>query len=125
MARNYTFTHIIKIYKNIGDLSQQRLHWISYVDEYGPTLHYIEGPTNIIADIFSQLMRKDSPASLVMGKNVPVNGNKEESDNLLENYFSWTDDRDLLDCFMNLPKEEFFLTFQLIWSTIIPWIWRI
>jgi hypothetical protein len=68
-----------------------------------------QGPTNVIADIFSQLMRKDSPASLVLGKNVPVNGNKEESDNLLENYFSWTDDRELLDCFMNLPKEECFL----------------
>ena len=29
---------------NIGDLSQQRLHWISYVDEYGPELHYVEEP---------------------------------------------------------------------------------
>ena len=54
-------------------------------------------------------MWKDSQALLVMGENVPVNGNKEESDNLLENYFSWTDDRELLDCFMNLPKEECFL----------------
>jgi hypothetical protein len=27
----------------IGDSSQRRLRWISYVDEYGPTLHYIKG----------------------------------------------------------------------------------
>jgi hypothetical protein len=24
---------------NIGDFSQQCLHWISYADEYGPELH--------------------------------------------------------------------------------------
>ncbi len=26
---------------NIGDSSQRRLQWISYVDEYGPELHYV------------------------------------------------------------------------------------
>jgi hypothetical protein len=37
-------------HKNIltlGDSSQQRLQWISYVDEYGPTLHYIKGPSKV------------------------------------------------------------------------------
>ncbi len=38
---------------SIGDLSQRCLHWISYVDEYGPTLKYIEDPKNVIADHFS------------------------------------------------------------------------
>jgi len=47
----YTDHDILKI----GDLSQRRLHWISYIDEYGPTLHHIEGTKNIIAD---QLSRK-------------------------------------------------------------------
>ncbi len=28
---------------NVGDSSKQRLQWISYVDEYSPTLHYVEG----------------------------------------------------------------------------------
>jgi hypothetical protein len=28
---------------NIGDSFQRCLQWISYVDEYGPKLHYIEG----------------------------------------------------------------------------------
>ena len=36
---------------NVGDSSERRLRWISYVDEYGygPTLHYVEGPLNVIA----------------------------------------------------------------------------
>ena len=44
---------------------QQRLRWISYVDEYGPNFHYIEGPRNVIADTFSRLSRKDVPSTLV------------------------------------------------------------
>jgi hypothetical protein len=40
---------------NVGDSSEQRLRWISYVDEYSPTLHYVEGLHNIIADAFSCL----------------------------------------------------------------------
>jgi hypothetical protein len=34
---------------NVGNSSEQRLRWISYVDEYGPTIHYIEDPCNVIA----------------------------------------------------------------------------
>jgi hypothetical protein len=40
---------------NIGNLSERRLHWISYVNENGPTIYYIEGPRNVIADTFSRL----------------------------------------------------------------------
>jgi hypothetical protein len=54
---------------NVGDLSDQRLCWISYVDEYGPTIHYIEGPRNVLAGTFSRLLRKDVPSTLV-GKKV-------------------------------------------------------
>ncbi len=50
---------------NVGNSSEQRLRWISYVDEYGPTIHYIEGPHNVIADKFSRLSRKDVPSTLV------------------------------------------------------------
>jgi hypothetical protein len=46
---------------NVGNLSEQRLCWISYVGEYGPTIHYIEGPRNFIANTFSRLLRKDVP----------------------------------------------------------------
>jgi hypothetical protein len=37
---------------NIDDSSQRRLRWISYIDEYGPELHYIEGSANVVADTF-------------------------------------------------------------------------
>ena len=48
-----------KNFLNIGDSSQQRLCWISYVDEYGPELHYMEGPWNVITDTFSRLSRNN------------------------------------------------------------------
>jgi hypothetical protein len=41
---------------NVGDSYEQQLRWISYVDEYGPNIHYIEGPHNVIADTFSRLL---------------------------------------------------------------------
>jgi hypothetical protein len=47
--------HILTDHRNIlnvGASSECRLRWISYVDEYGPTLHYVEGPLNVIADTF-------------------------------------------------------------------------
>ena len=50
--------HIYTDHKNIlnvGDSSERRLRWISYVDEYGPNIHYIEGPRNVIVDTFSSL----------------------------------------------------------------------
>ncbi len=44
---------------NVGDSSERRLRWISYVDEYGPILHYVEGPFNVIADTLSRLSRNN------------------------------------------------------------------
>ena len=44
---------------------QCQLRWISYVDEYAPELHYIEGPRNVIADTFSRLSRNDVSSPLV------------------------------------------------------------
>jgi hypothetical protein len=57
-----------KIILNIGGSSQCRLQWISYVDEYGPELHYVEGSANIVADTFSWLLQKVTPASPTVGK---------------------------------------------------------
>ena len=69
-------THIL----NIGDSSQRRLHWISYVDEYGPELHYVEGPLNVIADTFLRLSRNDVSSPLV-GKKAANVVSTSESDN--------------------------------------------
>jgi hypothetical protein len=72
--------HIYTDHKNIlnvGDSSEQRLRWISYVDKYGPTIHYIEGSRNVIADTFSRLSRKDVPSTLVGKKATHVVSNSE------------------------------------------------
>ena len=58
----------------IRDSSQRRLRWISYVDEYGPMLHYIKGPHNVIADTFSRmLMQASTPLAMVGKEDMPHN----------------------------------------------------
>jgi hypothetical protein len=57
---------------NIGDSSQCRLQWISYVNKYGPKLHYVDGSANVIAVTFSWLLWKDTPASPAVGKKRPA-----------------------------------------------------
>jgi hypothetical protein len=54
----------------LGDSSEQRLRWISYVDEYSPTLHYVEGPRNVIADTFSYFLRQDDMSAIVGKKDI-------------------------------------------------------
>ncbi len=98
--------HIYTDHKNIlnvGNLSEQQLHWISYVDEYGPTIHYIEGPHNVIVGTFSWLSRKDVPSILVGKKADHV-----DSDSKLESlYSSLIDDEEILQCFLNLSWCSF------------------
>jgi hypothetical protein len=84
---------------NIGNLSEQRLRWISYVDEYGSTIHYIEGPRNVIADTFSRLSQKDLPSTLVGKKAAHVGSNSE----LESFYLSLILNEEILQCFSNLP----------------------
>ncbi len=50
---------------SIGDSSQQHLCWISYVDEYGLEIHYVEGPRNVIVDTFSRLLCSNVSSPLV------------------------------------------------------------
>jgi hypothetical protein len=71
---------------------------ISYVDEYGPTIHYIEGPCNVNADTISRLLRKDVPSALARKKAAHIGSNSE----LESLYFSGTDDKEILECFLNL-----------------------
>ena len=34
-------------------------------DEYSPTLHYVEGPHNVVAETFSRLLHQDDTSALV------------------------------------------------------------
>ena len=63
------------------------------MDEYSPTLHYIEGPRNVIADTFSRLSRQYDTSGLV-GKEAIVSDSA---------YYSFSDDKSVCDCFLNLP----------------------
>ena len=63
------------------------------MDEYSPTLHYIEGSRNVIADTFSRLSRQEDTSGLV-GKEAIVSDSA---------YYSFLDDKSVCDCFLNLP----------------------
>jgi len=88
---------------NIGDSSQRRLRWISYVDEYGPQLHYIKGELNVVADTFSRLSRNDVSSPLVGKKAANVISNSESDNEYDSLYSSLLDDREILGCLLNLP----------------------
>jgi hypothetical protein len=80
---------------NVGDSSERRLRWISYVGEYSPTLHYVEGPCNVIADTFSRLLHQYDMLALV-GKKAFT------TDSELASY-SLFDDKEIFDCLVTLP----------------------
>ena len=107
--------HIHTDHQNIlrvGDSSERRLRWISYVDEYSPTLHYVEGPRNVIADTFSCLSRKDDAPGLV-GKEATVSDSA---------YYSLFDDTAIFDCLLNLPCLSSFIFISFIIIIIIIFI---
>jgi hypothetical protein len=98
--------HVHADHKNIlsiGDSSQQRLCWISYVDEYGLELNYVEGPHNVIANTFSRLLCSNVSSSLVGKKATYVYINSESGNRNESSHSSLMDDRDITDCLMTLP----------------------
>jgi hypothetical protein len=93
---------------NVGDSSERRLRWMSYVDEYGPKLHYVEGPLNVIADTLLRLSRNDididSSAFVVVGKKAASVVSDSES---IAGHSSVIDGREILECLLNLPCLHF------------------
>ena len=66
--------HVHTDQKNLtfANLNTKRvLQWQCYLEEYLPTMHYIKGQNNIIADAFSRLDRIDDSQCLE-GKNAPL-----------------------------------------------------
>jgi hypothetical protein len=80
---------------NVGDSSKKSLRWILYVDKYSSTLHYVEGPRNVIADTFSKLSHQDYTSALV--------GKKAIAEDIELANYSLFDDKEIFDCLMNLP----------------------
>ena len=85
------------------------------MDEYGPTLHYVEGSTNVVADTFSRLAWNDTPASPAVGKeeqHSPTSKRallESDEDVPLESFFSLADNCEMLQCFTCSPTEECYL----------------
>ncbi len=63
----------------------------------------MKGPLNVIADTFSRLSRNDVSLPLVEEKAAIVVGNSESDNEYNSLYLSLLDDREILDCFLNLP----------------------
>jgi len=82
---------------NVGDSFERHLRWISYVDEYSSTLHFVKGTLYIIADALSRLSRNDNDSSALVGKKAA----SVVSDSVLE-YYSLIDDREIFECLLNL-----------------------
>ena len=65
--------HVLTDHKNLifDTLKMQCvLHWHNKVEEFSPTLHYIEGPHNILADNLSRLHCLVAPAQIMEGKSL-------------------------------------------------------
>jgi hypothetical protein len=69
-----------KIILYIGYSLQHRVQWISFVDEYGPELHYVEGSANVAADRFSWLLQNDILTPSAVGKKRPADNINDKSD---------------------------------------------
>ena len=87
-------------------MTQRVLRWRCYVEEYSPTIKYIKGPLNVIADTFSRMGRKEDPNLNTVGKSTD---NSTKSTIKYENFHSILDDPDIADCFLTLPSEECYL----------------
>ena len=87
-------------------MTQRVLRWRCYVEEYSPTIKYIKGPLNVIADTFSRMGRKEDPNLNTVGKSTD---NVTKSTIKYENFHSIMDDPDIAECFLILPNEECYL----------------
>jgi len=88
--------------------TQRVLRWRCYVEEYSPTISYIKGPLNVIADTFSRMGIREDPSTT--GSTVGKSANNGHSSTIkYENFHSILDDPELAECFMALPDEECYL----------------
>ena len=108
--RNLTFDNL---------RTQHVLRWRCFVEEFGPTLHYIKGPLNVVADTFSRLGRKDEDGVSLSGKRKSIhdiigspirsekisNTGTENTDELEDSYFSLLDEPELAECLNHLPSD--------------------
>jgi hypothetical protein len=74
-----------------------------YTDQKILELHYVEGPHNVIADTFSMLLCSYVSSPLVGKKTANVVRDSESNNRNESSHSLLMDNRDLIDCLMNLP----------------------
>ena len=79
-------------------MTQRVLRWRCYVEEYSPTIKYIKGPFNDIADTFSRMGRKENPNLNTVERSTD---NVSKNTVKYENFHSILDDPDIAKCFFN------------------------
>jgi hypothetical protein len=70
-------------------------------------LNYVEGPCNVIADTFSKLSRSYMSSPLVVKKAANVASESESNNRNESSHSLLIDDRDIIDCLINLPCLSF------------------
>lgn len=108
--------HVYTDHKNntVSKLNTQRIiHWRMFLENFGPTLHYIKGSNNTCADALSRLPfseRQNTPNQMQSPADTyfkPESSSWDDQFEPLNPYYSMAiDDDDLLDCFVNLPHSE-------------------
>ena len=105
--------HVFTDHKNLtfDTLKTLRvLHWRNKVEEFSPTLHYIEGPRNILADNLSRLNRLITPTQIAEGKSLIEPTVVSDDDNdmyfLTQEYSGYHEDDlvGVIECYLNLPE---------------------
>ena len=93
--------------------TQRFLRWRNKIEEYSPTLHYIEVPNNVLADNLSRLQRRIPPDLLREGKPLVETTERDQNDEevlyFLYQHFSGAIDEDIfhiMECYLNLPEME-------------------
>ena len=119
--------HVYTDHRNntFAKLNTQRvIRWRMFLEDFGPTLHYIKGEHNVLADALSRLPFAErqepiaGPQSPQFAPTLSTDRIADEVEPMSSSFFSLAiDDSTLSECFVNLPASEnvpFELTYQQI-----------
>ena len=81
------------------------MHWCNRVKEFSPTLHYIDGPCNKLADNLSRLHHLVTLAQIAEGKCLVeptvISDNEDDMYFLTQEYSGYHKDDLVIECYLN------------------------
>jgi hypothetical protein len=100
--------HVYTDHKNLtfsAFQTQRVLRWRLFLEEFGPTFHYIEGSKNLAADALSRLPFKEEYN--IDNNSFPKKFKNTDDSEERSSFFSIiTDAPALLDCLVHLPEQQ-------------------